>query len=66
MHALRRFIRSGHTENLGEKFSKKKKKKGILIAIGNNADFPYLSSVNTFSVIFNLHCFYHNPSMCLP
>ena len=27
MHALRRFIRSGHTENLREDFSEKKKKK---------------------------------------
>ena len=67
MHALRRFIRSGHTENLREGFSKKKKKKKKKEKKNfDNADFLYLSSSNTFSVIFNLHSFYHNPSMCLP
>ena len=29
MHALKRLIRSGNTENLGEKFSKKKKKRNF-------------------------------------
>ena len=66
-HACLEAIHSKRTyRELRRKILKKKKKKGILIAIGNNADFPYLSSVNTFSVIFNLHCFYHNPSICLP
>ena len=46
---------------LEKKKEKKKRKKNF-----DNADFLYLSSANTFSVIFNLHCFYHNPSMCLP
>ena len=65
-HACLEAIHSKRTYRELRRKILEKKKKGILIAIGNNADFPYLSSVNTFSVIFNLHCFYHNPSMCLP
>ena len=55
MHALRRFIRSGHTENLREDFSKKKKKKkgkGILIT---QTSYTYLlpthsQSFSTYTV----------------
>ena len=58
MHALRRFIRSGHTENLREDFSEKKKKekkkkgKGILIT---QTSYTYLlpthsQSFSTYTV----------------